>query len=67
VTSLIVEDDPDALTLTERLMVARGHTVLSAADPHQASFVLAEHKASPDVLLTDLILAGHSGLEYAKL
>ena len=65
-TILIVEDDPDVLTLTERLLVARGHTVLSAPDPHHASFVLAEHGASPDVLLTDLILAGHSGLEYAK-
>ena len=65
-TILIVEDDPDVLTLTERLLAARGHAVLSAADPHQASLVLAEHGSSPDVLLTDLILAGQSGLEYAK-
>jgi DNA-binding NtrC family response regulator len=67
VTILIVEDDPSVLTLVERLLAAKGHTVLAAHDPDDAAFVLAEHAAPPDLLLTDIILPGQSGLDYAQV
>jgi DNA-binding NtrC family response regulator len=66
VTILIVEDDPAVLTLVDRLLSAKGHTVLAAHDPGDAAFVLSEHGGPPDVLLTDIILPGQSGLDYAQ-
>jgi len=66
VTILVVEDDPAILALVDRLLTSRGHTVLTANDPDDAAFVLAEHGRAPDMLLTDLVLAGQSGLDYAR-
>ena len=67
VTILVVEDSPDILTLVDRLLTARGHTVLSAPDPDHASFVIAEHGGKPpDLLLVDIVLAGVSGVDYAR-
>ena len=65
-TILVVEDDPSILTLVERLLSAKGHTVLGAHDPDDAAFVLAEHGQPPDVLLTDIVLPGQTGLDYAQ-
>ena len=65
-TILVVEDDPSILTLIERLLTAKGHAVLTANDPDDAAFVIAEHGTAPDLLLTDIILPGRTGLEYAQ-
>jgi DNA-binding NtrC family response regulator len=65
-TILLVEDDPSILTMVERLLTTRGHVVLAAHDPDDAAFVLSEHPARPDLLLTDIILPGHNGLDYAQ-
>jgi two-component system, cell cycle sensor histidine kinase and response regulator CckA len=66
VTILVVEDSPEVLTLVDRLLSARGHTVLSAPDPDHAAFVIAEHGAPPELLLVDIVLAGTSGVDYAR-
>ena len=65
-TILVVEDDPAVLTMVERMLCAHGHTVLSAHDPDDAAFVIAEHGSQPDLLLTDMILPGRTGLDYAQ-
>lgn len=65
-TILVVEDEPAVLTLIERLLTAKGHTVLAANDPDDAAFVLADHGKPVDLLLTDIILPGRTGLEYAQ-
>ena len=65
-TILVVEDSPEVLTLVDRLLTARGHTVLSAPDPDHAGFVIAEHGNAPDLLLVDIVLAGTSGVDYAR-
>ena len=65
-TILVVEDDSTVLSLVDRLLSAKGHTVLGAHDPDDASVVLAQHGATPDVLLADIILGGQTGVEYAK-
>jgi CheY-like chemotaxis protein len=64
-TILVVEDDSSVLTLVERLLGAKGHTVLAAHDPDDASVVVAQH-GPPDVLLADIILGGRTGIDYAK-
>ena len=65
-TILVVEDESTILTLVERLLAAKGHTVLTAHDPDDGAFVIAEHGTPPDLLLTDIILPGRTGLEYAQ-
>ena len=65
-TVLVVEDSPEILTLVERLLTARGHTVLSAPDPPSAASLVAEHGSAPDLLLVDIVLAGTSGVDYAR-
>lgn len=65
-TVLVVEDDPNVLTIIERLLTQNGHTVLSAEDPDHARFVLTEHGGTPDLLLVDIVLPGSNGLDFAR-
>ena len=65
-TILIIEDDSSVLSLVERLLTAKGHTVLSARDPVDAAAVLARHGTPPDMLLADILLGGQTGVEYAR-
>jgi two-component system cell cycle sensor histidine kinase/response regulator CckA len=66
VTILLIEDDSSVLTLVERLLTAKGHTILTAHDPGDASAVLARHGKAPDMLLADILLGGQTGVEYAR-
>jgi DNA-binding NtrC family response regulator len=66
VTILVVEDDTSVLSLVDRLLSSKGHTVLAAHDPDDASFVLSQHGKAPDVLLADIILGGQTGVDYAR-
>lgn len=66
VTILIIEDDSSVLSLVERLLTAKGHTVLTARDPGDAAVVLARYGRPPDFLLADIILGGQTGVEYAQ-
>ena len=63
---LVIEDDSSVLSLVERLLTAKGYTILSARDPKDAEVVLARHGKLPDLLLTDIILGGETGVEYAR-
>ena len=65
-TILVIEDDPAILTLVERLLTSRGHTVLAASDSSQASEAVRQHAPPLDMLLADLVLASGSGLDYAR-
>lgn len=65
-TILVVEDDAAVLALVDRLLAQRGYSVLVAADPDDAAFVMAEYGAAPDLLLTDIVFAGRSGIEFAQ-
>ena len=65
-TILVLEDDSSVLSLVERLLTAKGHTVLIARDPDDAAVVLARHGKPPDLLLSDIMLGGQPGVEYAR-
>ena len=65
-TILVIEDDSSVLSLVERLLTAKGHTVLAAHDPDDATSVLARHSVSPDLLLADIMLGGQTGVDYAR-
>ena len=48
-TVLVIEDDSSVLSMVERLLTAKGHTVLAAHDPNDAAGVLAKHGNPPDL------------------
>jgi two-component system, cell cycle response regulator DivK len=62
---LIVEDNPDNMTLAVFLMQSAGHTVLSARDA-EAGLTLARDE-QPNLILMDIQLPGMDGLEATLL
>lgn len=65
-TVLLVDDDAAVLGVAERILVALGYKVLSAAGPEAALVVCKEHPGDIDVLLTDVVMPGMRGPELAS-
>ena len=64
-TVLLVEDAPMIRRLAREIMMRAGYTVIEAGDAEQA-LSLAGTQGHIDVLLTDLIMPGPSGVELAE-
>jgi len=65
-TVLLVDDDDAVRRITERLLCAAGHTVLSAASGPAALAIARAHVGKLDLLLTDLVMPGMSGKQLAQ-
>ena len=64
-TILVVDDDPEVLSLAVDILRMAGYTVLSAGDPRHA-LRLARTRAEPlHLLLTDVLMPLMSGLQLA--
>lgn len=63
---LVVDDDPDILDMMHRELQARSYTVEPANNPFaaQAAFINAE--GNFDLLVTDVVMDGPSGIELAR-
>jgi two-component system cell cycle response regulator DivK len=57
---LVIEDNPDNMTLTSMLLESAGHIVLAAVDA-EAGLTLARTER-PDLILMDIQLPGMDGL-----
>jgi PAS domain S-box-containing protein len=67
-TILLVEDAGRVRKLTKRILDRAGYHVLEAVDGDDAERVLADHGASVDLMLTDVIMPGCGGPElYSRL
>jgi two-component system cell cycle sensor histidine kinase/response regulator CckA len=64
-TVLLVEDAPMIRRLAREIMLRAGYTVIEAGDAEQA-MQLAGKEERIDLLLTDLIMPGPSGVELAE-
>ncbi|HEV2195678.1 MAG TPA: PAS domain S-box protein [Candidatus Acidoferrum sp.] len=65
-TILLVEDEDSLREVTREYLTNKGYTVLVAPDPDSAVGAAA-HSAKPvDLLLTDVILPGSSGVQLAQ-
>jgi two-component system cell cycle response regulator DivK len=62
---LVVEDNPDNMTLAVLLLQSAGHTVLTAIDA-EAGLTLARDEL-PNLILMDIQLPGMDGLEATLL
>ena len=64
---LVVDDDPDVLTLVAHHLARRGgHRVLPASSAAEALAALDERDTAPDVAVLDVLLPGMTGLELAE-
>ncbi len=64
-TVLLVEDAPMIRRLAREIMTRAGYTVIESADAVQA-LSLAAHAGRIDILVTDLIMPGPSGVDLAE-
>ncbi|MDQ3369747.1 MAG: response regulator [Myxococcota bacterium] len=62
---LVIEDNPDNMTLAVLLLTSAGHTVLSASDA-EVGLTLA-HEQLPQLILMDIQLPGMDGLQATTL
>lgn len=65
-TILLVEDDPFVLDATCRILQSAGFEVLPAADAQEAMQVYGAHAPKIDLVMTDLVLPGRSGLQLVQ-
>ncbi len=64
---LLVEDDDAVRSVTARVLRSAGYTVEEAADGPQALHWFQSDDGGVDLVLTDLVMPGMSGLELADL
>jgi two-component system, cell cycle sensor histidine kinase and response regulator CckA len=66
-TILVVEDDNILREITAKLLQDAGYRVVDAKDAEDALKIVAASPAEIDLLLTDVIMPGSSGVDLAKL
>jgi two-component system, cell cycle sensor histidine kinase and response regulator CckA len=66
VTLLIVEDEPAVRNLVAATLKTEGYRLLLAGSAEEAMLVAAEHTGAIDLLLTDAVMPGKSGIELAN-
>ena len=63
---LVVDDDPDLLTLVEMQLRHHGHTVLTASSGHDALDARRRRTDVPDVAVLDVAMPGMNGLDLLQ-
>lgn len=61
---LVVDDDPEIVSMLSTRLTKRGYNVSTAADGHRA-LELAKRER-PDIVLLDVMMPGRSGWEVAR-
>lgn len=62
---MVVDDEPDIVTLVKKILERAGYWVSSASNGDQALEVVETE--APDLILLDLVMPGKSGLEVCKI
>ena len=63
---LLVEDEPDILSICKLMLENNGYGVLSAAAPSTAIRIADEHKGQIQLLITDVVLPEMNGCDLSK-
>jgi diguanylate cyclase (GGDEF)-like protein len=61
---LVVDDDPTVCLLLKKLLTTAGHTVHVARDGHEGLGLALQYQ--PQLVITDLMMAGHDGLQLIR-
>jgi signal transduction histidine kinase/CheY-like chemotaxis protein len=64
-TVLLVEDEPAVSRLARTAIESAGHRVLSATSGEEALKIAADHPDAIELLLTDVLMCGMTGIELA--
>ena len=64
-TILVVDDDPEVLSLAVDILRLASYTVLGTADPRQALRLACTHPEPIHLLLTDVVMPLMNGLQLA--
>ena len=65
-TILVVEDEPEILSTTKRVLEKQGYKVLTAITPGEAIHLAEKHSGEIDLLLTDVVMPEMNGRDLAK-
>jgi CheY-like chemotaxis protein len=65
-TILLVEDETSVRSLVRQILEQQGYAVLAARNAKAAVALCDEHEGQPDLLLTDVVMPGRSGLALAE-
>jgi PAS domain S-box-containing protein len=63
---LVVEDQPELLALASSLFRSIGYDVLTASNGDDARLIIERDPAAVDILFTDVVMPGTSGVELAR-
>lgn len=65
-TVLLVEDEPDLLSICTQMLENRNFNVLAASSPQEALTIAAEHAGTIDLLLTDVVMPEMNGRDLSE-
>lgn len=65
-TIMLCDDEPSVLRVMTRALEGEGWKVLSASKPAQALALAREHDGAIDLLVTDVVMSGMTGVELAR-
>lgn len=66
-TVLLVEDDPDVLRITEKMLQMMGFAVVTAANGGEALAIFEEGRRPIDLVLTDMVLPDFGGEKLQRI
>ena len=66
VTVLVVDDQESVRTLTSRILESHEARVIAVADGGSALDAIVEHEDAVDIVLTDIVMPGISGIDLAR-
>jgi len=64
-TILLVDDEPQVVSLVREMLVREGYTVFGAGDGNEALEFVEKNHTAFDLLLTDIVMPGLNGRELA--
>jgi two-component system cell cycle sensor histidine kinase/response regulator CckA len=65
-TILLADDEPIVRFVVEKILLAAGYQVIATENGTQATNLAETHDGGIDVLISDIVMPGVSGVELAK-